>query len=74
MSPACRGNLPERDQEEITEMIHDLLEFNTNIFDAQNKVKIDRPHRFGIKREGNRKPGPIVVKFKSSARKLKATH
>ncbi len=74
MSTASRDNLPERDQEEITEMIHDLLELKTNILYAQNKVKIDRPHRFGIKRKGNRKPGPIVVKFKLSARKLKVTH
>ncbi len=50
MSTASRHNLPERDQEDITEMIHDLLELKTNILDPQNKVKIDRPHRFGIKK------------------------
>ncbi len=74
MSTACHDNLPERNQEEITEITTYCMETKTNMHDARNKIKIDRPHRFGIKREGNRKPRPIVVKFKLSARKLKATN
>jgi predicted nuclease with TOPRIM domain len=53
-------NIPERDQENTTEIIHELLETKMEIRDARNKVKIDRSHRIGRKREGNRKPRPIV--------------
>ena len=31
--------------------------------DAKTKVKIDRSHRLGKKRDANTKPTPIVVKF-----------
>jgi FtsZ-binding cell division protein ZapB len=56
-------NIPERDQENTTEMIHELLETKMEIHDARNKVKIDRSHRIGRKRERNQKLCPIVVKF-----------
>ncbi|CAB3981030.1 Hypothetical predicted protein [Paramuricea clavata] len=56
-------NIPERDKENTTEMIHELLETKMEIHDARNKVKIDRSHRIGRKRERNQKPRPIVVKF-----------
>ena len=53
------------------------------IRDSQNTVKIDRSHRIGKKREGNRKQRPIVVKFnfyqdrenvRTHTRKLKGTN
>ncbi len=56
-------NIPERDQENTTEIIHELLETKMEIRDARNQVKIDRSHQIERKREGNRKPRPIVVKF-----------
>ena len=56
-------NIPERDQGNTTEIIHELLKSKMEIDDAQNRIKIDRSHRIGKKREGNRKPRPIVVKF-----------
>lgn len=75
-------NLPENDEENTTEIIHDLLENKIGIEDARNKVKIDRSHRVGRKRVDNNKPRPIVVKFnfyqdreyiRINAKKLKGT-
>ena len=43
-------------------MIYELLETKMEIHDARNKVKIDRSHRIGRKRERKQKPRPIVVK------------
>jgi uncharacterized protein (DUF3084 family) len=56
-------NIPEQDKEITTEIIHNLLETKFQIKDAKEVIKIDRSHRIGKKREGNRKPRPIVVKF-----------
>ena len=56
-------NMPELEKENTTEMIHELLESKIGITDARNTVKIDRSHRIGRKRDGDRKPRPIVVKF-----------
>ena len=56
-------NIPEREQENTTEIIHELLESKMGIDDARSRIKIDRSHRIGKKRERNRKPRPIVVKF-----------
>ncbi|XP_028409101.1 protein unc-13 homolog C-like [Dendronephthya gigantea] len=75
-------NMPENDKENTTEMIHELLETKMGMEDARNNVKIDRSHRIGRRKEGNRKPRPIVVKFnyhqdrefvRLNARKLKGT-
>ena len=76
-------NIPENERENTTDIIQKILEEKMEICDAQNTVKIDRSHRIGKKREGNRKPRPIVVKsnfyqdreyVKTHARKLKATN
>ncbi|CAB4029628.1 Hypothetical predicted protein, partial [Paramuricea clavata] len=56
-------NMPESEKENTTEMIHELLESKIGIADARNTVKIDRSHRISRKRDGDRKPRPIVVKF-----------
>lgn len=76
-------NMPEHDKENTTELIHELLEKKLEIHDARNRVKIDRSHRIGRKREGHWKPRPIVVKFnyhqdrehvRLNAKKLKGTN
>ena len=76
-------NMPESNEEDTTEMIHKLLETKMGMEDARTKVKIDRSHRIGRKREENHKPRPIVVKFnyhqdrefvRLNARKLKGTN
>ncbi|CAB3986612.1 Hypothetical predicted protein [Paramuricea clavata] len=76
-------NIPEQDKEITTEIIHNLLETKFQIKDAKEVIKIDRSHRIGKKREGNRKPRPIVVKFnyhqdrehvRLNAKKLKGTN
>jgi hypothetical protein len=56
-------NMPELEKENTTEMIRELLESKIGITGARNTVKIDRSHRIGRKRDGDRKPRPIVVKF-----------
>jgi hypothetical protein len=56
-------NIPENDKENTTELIHELLERKMEIKEARSTVKIDRSHRIGRKREDQRKPRPIVVKF-----------
>jgi hypothetical protein len=75
-------NVKEDEKENTTEKIYDILEQNLEIFDARNKVKIDRSHRVGRKRVSQRKPRAIVVKFnyfqdreqvRQNARKLKGT-
>ena len=74
--------MPELEKENTTEMIHELFESKIGITDARNVVKIDRSHRIGRKRDGDRKPRPIVVKFnyrqdrefvRLNARKLRGT-
>ena len=76
-------NIPEQDKEVTTEIIHNLLETKFQIKDAKEVIEIDRSHRIGKKREGNRKPRPIVVKFnyhqdrehvRLNAKKLKGTN
>ena len=76
-------NIPENERENTTDIVHKILEEKMEIRDAQNTVKIDRSHRTGKKREENRKPRPIVVKFnfhqdqeyvRTHARKLKGTN
>ncbi|XP_028394412.1 protein unc-13 homolog C-like [Dendronephthya gigantea] len=76
-------NIPERDQENTTDIIHELIETKMGMTDAKEKVKIDRSHRIGRKRQGNRKPRPIVVKFnfhqdrehvRLNAKKLRGTN
>ena len=57
-------NIAEHDQENTTQIIHDLQETKMEIVNAREKLKIDRSHRVGREREGNRKPRPIIVKFK----------
>jgi hypothetical protein len=76
-------NIPENDKENTTELIHELLESKMEIKEARGNVKIDRSHRIGRKREDQRKPRPIVVKFnfhqdreyvRLNAKKLKGTN
>ena len=73
-------NIPENERENTTDIVHKILE-KMKIRDAQNTVRIDRSHRIGKKREGNRKPRPTVVNFyqdreyvRTHARKLKGTN
>ena len=56
-------NIPESEKENMTEIIHDLLESKLEMTDARNKVKIDRSHWIGKRKAGNQKPRPIVTKF-----------
>ena len=56
-------NVPEDENENTSEKIYKILEENLQISDAREKIKIDRSHRVGTKRDGNRKPRAIVVKF-----------
>ena len=56
-------NIPEHEQENTTEIIHELLESKMGIDDTQSRIKIDRSHRIGKKRDRSRKPRLIVVKF-----------
>ena len=46
-------NIPEREQENTTEIIHELLESKMGIDDARSRIKIVRSHRIGKKRERN---------------------
>ena len=75
-------NLPEIEPENMTKMIHQLLEDKLGMKDVKVQVKIDRSHRLGRKREGNSKLRPIVAKFnyhqdkefiRRNANKLKGT-
>lgn len=47
-------NIPENERENTTDIIHEILEEKMEIRDARNAVKIDRSHRIGKKRKGNR--------------------
>jgi hypothetical protein len=54
----------EDERENATEKIYEILERNLEIPNARDTIlKIDRSHRIGRKREGQRKPRAIVVKF-----------
>ena len=73
-------NIEEHEHENTTDIIHKPLE--EKIQDAAMKVKIDRSHRLGRRRERTDKPRPIVVKFnyhqdkehiRFNAKKLKGT-
>ena len=75
-------NIEEHEHENTTDIIHKLLEEKMNIQDAAMKLKIDRSHRLGRRRERTDKPRPIVVKFnyhqdkehiRFNAKKLKGT-
>ena len=75
-------NIEETERENTTSIIHKILEENMDIEDAANKIKVDRSHRLGKRREQNAKPRPIVVKFnyhqdkediRRNAKKLKGT-
>ena len=44
-------NMPENEGENTTEMIHHLLESKMEVEDARNKLKIDRSHRIGKKKQ-----------------------
>ncbi|CAB4024871.1 Hypothetical predicted protein [Paramuricea clavata] len=56
-------NVNEDERENTTEKIYEILERNLEIPNARDTIKIDRSHRIGRKREGQRKPRAIVVKF-----------
>jgi hypothetical protein len=69
-------------RDNTTEKIYEILERNLEIPNARDTIKIDRSHRIGRKREGQRKPRAIVVKFnfhqdreriRLNARKLRGT-
>ena len=75
-------NVNEDERENTTEKIYEILERNLEIPNARDTIKIDRSHRIGRKREGQRKPRAIVVKFnfhqdreriRLNARKLRGT-
>ena len=75
-------NVPEDEKENTSDKIYKILEENLQISDAREKIKIDRSHRVGRKRDSNRKPRAIVVKFnyfqdrehiRMNARKLRGT-
>ena len=75
-------NVPEDKKENTSDKIYKILEENLQIPDAREKIKIDRSHRVGRKRDSNRKPRAIVVKFnyfqdwehiRMNARKLRGT-
>ena len=75
-------NVEEEARENTTDKIFQLLEEKLEIPDARNKIKIDRSHRVGRKRDTQRKPRAIVVKFnfyqdrelvRRNAKKLKGT-
>jgi hypothetical protein len=56
-------NVEEEEKEKTDEKIFQILEEKLEIPDARNKIKIDRTHRVGRKRNAQRKPRAIVVKF-----------
>ena len=75
-------NVEEEEKENTDEKIFQILEEKLEIPDARNKIKIDRTHRVGRKRNAQRKPRAIVVKFnyfrdrefiRQNARKLRGT-
>ena len=75
-------NVQEEEKENTDEKIFQILEEKLEIPDARNKIKIDRTHRVGRKRNAQRKPRAIVVKFnyfrdrefiRQNARKLRGT-
>ena len=75
-------NIEEHEHGNTTNIIHKLLEEKMNIQDAAMKLKIDRSHRLGRRRERTDKPRPIVNKFnyiiktrniRFNAKKLKGT-
>ena len=75
-------NVQEDEKENTSDKIYKILEENLQIPDAREKIKIDRSHRVGRKRDSNRKPRAIVVKFnyfqdrehiRMNARKLRGT-
>ena len=75
-------NIEEHERENTTEFILKLLEEKMDIQDAATKIKIDRSHRLGRRRESTDKPRPIIVKLnyhqdkehiQFNAKKLKGT-
>ncbi|CAB4044604.1 Hypothetical predicted protein [Paramuricea clavata] len=56
-------NVQEDEKENTSDKIYKILEENLQIPDAREKIKIDRSHRVGRKRDSNRKRRAIVVKF-----------
>ena len=56
-------NVPEDEKENTSDKIYKIFEENLQISDARAKIKIDRSHRVGRKRDSNRKLRAIVVKF-----------
>jgi tRNA threonylcarbamoyladenosine modification (KEOPS) complex Pcc1 subunit len=75
-------NVEEEEKENTDEKIFQILEEKLEIPDARNKIQIDRTHRDGRKRNAQRKPRAIVVKFnyfrdrefiRQNARKLRGT-
>jgi tRNA threonylcarbamoyladenosine modification (KEOPS) complex Pcc1 subunit len=86
-APSMRDNLlffnvEEEEKENTDEKIFQILEEKLEIPDARNKIKIDRTHRVGRKRNAQRKQRAIVVKFnyfrdrefiRQNARKLRGT-
>jgi hypothetical protein len=56
-------NMPEESDENTTAMIHKLLEEKLGFEDAAMKIKINRSHRLGKKKQGETKARPIVAKF-----------
>jgi tRNA threonylcarbamoyladenosine modification (KEOPS) complex Pcc1 subunit len=75
-------NVEEEEKENTDDKIFQILEEKLEIPDARNKIKIDRTHRVGRKRNAQRKPRAIVVKFnrfrdrefiRQNARKLRGT-
>ncbi len=75
-------NVEEEEKENTDEKIYQILEEKLEIRDARSRIKIDRSHRVGRKRNTQRKPRAIVVKFnyfkdhehvRLNARKLRGT-
>ena len=75
-------NVEEEEKENTDEKIFQILEEKLEIPDARNKIKIDRTHRVGRKRNTQRKSRAIVIKFnyfrdrefiRQNARKLRGT-
>ena len=56
-------NVKEEEKENTDEKIYQILEKKFEIQDARNRIKLDRSHRVGRKRNTQRKPRAIVVKF-----------
>ncbi|CAB4028745.1 Hypothetical predicted protein [Paramuricea clavata] len=74
-------NINEKEGENTTSLIHNILEEHLGIENASINVKIDRSHRMGSKKSDT-KPRPIVAKFnyyqhreqaRLNAKKLKGT-